>query len=46
MPKISLDEIQRVTQAALEEHGAAPWVAEEVSKAALVIERYNAFGNV
>jgi len=42
MPKISLDEIQRVTQGALENHGAAPWIAEEVSKA---VRKAEAVGN-
>ncbi|MDG2237477.1 MAG: Ldh family oxidoreductase [Arenicellales bacterium] len=42
MPKISLDEIQSVTQAALEKHGAVSWIAEEVSKA---VRKAEAVGN-
>ncbi len=33
MPTISLDEIENVTRAALVNHGAAPWVSDEVAKA-------------
>lgn len=33
MPQVSLDEIERQTHAALERHGAAPWVAAEVARA-------------
>lgn len=42
MPKISLDEIFTVTKAALENHGAAPWVADEVAKA---VRKAEAVGN-
>lgn len=33
MARISLDEIEAQTRAALERHGAAPWIAAEVAKA-------------
>jgi len=33
MPQVSLDEIETTTRAALEKHGAAPWVASEVARA-------------
>lgn len=33
MTTVSLEEIARVTAAALQRHGAAPWIATEVSKA-------------
>lgn len=42
MVDISLDEIQRVTQAALERHGAAPWIANEV---ALAVRKAESVGN-
>ena len=32
MPDISLDEIETTTRAALERHGAAPWIACEVAR--------------
>ncbi|MEO0327291.1 MAG: Ldh family oxidoreductase [Pseudomonadota bacterium] len=42
MPKISLDEIQSTTKAALENHGAAPWIADEVARA---VRKAEAIGN-
>ncbi|WP_299848503.1 Ldh family oxidoreductase [uncultured Roseovarius sp.] len=33
MPQISLDEIETQTKAALERHGAQPWIAAEVARA-------------
>lgn len=33
MPKISLTEIETLTKAALERHGAEPWIAAEVARA-------------
>ncbi|MFD2740070.1 Ldh family oxidoreductase [Sulfitobacter aestuarii] len=33
MPQISLDEIESTTKAALERHGALPWIADEVARA-------------
>ena len=33
MPRISLDEIETQTRAALERHGAQPWIAAEVARA-------------
>lgn len=38
MPNISLDEIEATTKAALEKHGAQPWIADEVAKAVRVAE--------
>lgn len=42
MPMISLDEIEAKTKAALERHGAAPWVADEVAHA---VRKAEAVGN-
>ena len=42
MPQISLDEIEQTTRAALERHGAAPWVAAEVARA---VRKAEAVGN-
>ena len=42
MPEISLDEIETTTRAALERHGAAPWIAAEVAKA---VRKAEAVGN-
>ena len=42
MPMISLDEIEATTKAALERHGAAPWVADEVAHA---VRKAEAVGN-
>lgn len=33
MPDVSLDEIEQTTRAALERHGATPWIAAEVARA-------------
>ena len=42
MPEISLDEIEETTKAALERHGAAPWIAAEV---AVAVRKAEAVGN-
>ena len=42
MPMISLDQIETLTKAALERHGAAPWVAAEVADA---VRKAEALGN-
>lgn len=42
MPQVSLDEIERASQAALENHGAAPWIASEVARA---VRKAEATGN-
>lgn len=42
MPKISLDEIFATTKTALENHGAEPWIAEEVARA---VRKAEAVGN-
>ncbi len=42
MPMISLDEIEAKTKTALERHGAAPWVADEVAHA---VRKAEAVGN-
>src|SRR6056297_1854258 len=42
MPEVSLSEIERLSQRALENHGAAPWVAAHVADA---IARAEAVGN-
>lgn len=42
MPQISLDEIETTTRAALERHGAAPWIAAEVARA---VRKAEAVGN-
>lgn len=42
MPNISLDQIEATTQAALERHGAAPWIAAEVARA---VRKAEAVGN-
>ncbi len=42
MPDISLDEIETTTRAALERHGAAPWIAAEVARA---VRKAEAVGN-
>ena len=38
MPAIALPEIERVTKAALERHGAQPWIAAEVARAVRAAE--------
>lgn len=38
MPQVSLDEIETTTRAALEQHGALPWIAREVAHAVRVAE--------
>lgn len=42
MPDVTLDEIETTTQAALERHGAVPWVATEVARA---VRKAEAVGN-
>lgn len=42
MVDITLDEIERVTKAALERHGALPWIAAEVARA---VRKAEAVGN-
>ncbi|MDF1669844.1 MAG: Ldh family oxidoreductase [Roseovarius sp.] len=42
MPMIALDEIEATTKTALERHGAAPWVADEVAHA---VRKAEAVGN-
>lgn len=42
MPQIPLDEIEQTTRAALERHGAAPWIATEVARA---VRKAEAVGN-
>jgi len=42
MPQVSLDEIERTTQTALERHGAVPWIAAEVARA---VRKAEAVGN-
>ena len=42
MPHVSLDEIEATTKTALEQHGAAPWVAAEVARA---VRKAEAVGN-
>lgn len=42
MPQVSLDEIETTTKAALERHGAVPWVAAEVARA---VREAEAVGN-
>jgi (2R)-3-sulfolactate dehydrogenase (NADP+) len=42
MPIVKIDQIEQVVQAALEHHGAAPWVAAHVARATA---RSEAFGN-
>jgi LDH2 family malate/lactate/ureidoglycolate dehydrogenase len=42
MPIVKIDQIERVVQAALENHGATPWVAKHVARATA---RAEAFGN-
>ncbi len=42
MPKVSLSEIESTTKAALECHGALPWIAAEVAKA---VRKAEAVGN-
>ena len=42
MPTISLDEIEQTTKAALEAHGALPWIADEVARA---VRKAEAVGN-
>jgi len=42
MPSISLDDIQSATKAALENHGADSWIAEEV---ALAVRKAESVGN-
>lgn len=42
MPEISLNEIETTTRAALERHGAAPWIAAEVANA---VRKAEAVGN-
>lgn len=42
MPQVPLDEIETTTCAALERHGAAPWIAAEVAKA---VRKAEAVGN-
>ncbi|PSL19591.1 Ldh family oxidoreductase [Shimia abyssi] len=42
MPDISLTEIETTTQAALERHGAQPWIAAEVARA---VRKAEAVGN-
>ena len=34
MPRVPLDDIDTTTRTALERHGALPWIAAEVAKAA------------
>ena len=40
---VTLDEIEQATSQALQNHGALPWIAEEVAKAVRVAE---ATGNI
>lgn len=42
MPNIALDQIETLTRAALERHGAAPWIAAEVARA---VRKAEAVGN-
>ncbi len=42
MPNISLDEIETTTKAALERHGAQPWIAQEV---AVAVRKAESVGN-
>jgi len=42
MPSISLDEIESTTKAALEHHGAASWIADEVASA---VRKAESIGN-
>jgi (2R)-3-sulfolactate dehydrogenase (NADP+) len=42
MPEISLEEIENTTKAALERHGALPWIAAEVANA---VRKAEAVGN-
>ncbi|MCH9780188.1 MAG: Ldh family oxidoreductase [Alphaproteobacteria bacterium] len=42
MPQITLDTIEQTTKAALERHGALPWIAAEVAKA---VRKAEAVGN-
>ncbi|MDU8929342.1 Ldh family oxidoreductase [Alisedimentitalea sp. MJ-SS2] len=42
MPDITLDEIEQTTKAALERHGALPWIADEVARA---VRKAEAVGN-
>lgn len=42
MPHVSLDEIESTTKTALEQHGAAPWIAAEVARA---VRKAEAVGN-
>ena len=42
MPAISLDDIEQTTKAALEAHGALPWIADEVAHA---VRKAEATGN-
>lgn len=42
MPHVSLDEIEHTTKAALEKHGALPWIAAEV---AIAVRKAEAVGN-
>ena len=42
MPHISLDEIEKLTTAALERHGAQPWIAASVADA---VRKAEAVGN-
>ncbi len=42
MPHVSLDEIEATTKTALEQHGAAPWIAAEVARA---VRKAEAVGN-
>ena len=42
MPQVSLAEIETTTKAALERHGAVPWIAAEVARA---VRKAEAVGN-
>ena len=42
MTQVSLDEIEATTKTALERHGAAPWIADEVARA---VRKAEAIGN-
>ncbi len=42
MPQVSLDDIEQTTRAALERHGALPWIAAEVARA---VRKAESIGN-
>ena len=42
MPRVPLNEIESTTKAALEKHGAAPWIADEV---AMAVRKAESVGN-